>query len=150
MEENKTKSPFSNLIQVGVVVKDMEKTIERLIALGIGPFQPKTLPAGTEEWFRGKPFNGKATIQATMMGGVELELIQPVSGDSPAQEFMDSKGEGFNHIACVVQDIDRAINELAPKGVEVILRAKRPSGGGVAYLDLGVGGIVVELVQRGK
>jgi catechol 2,3-dioxygenase-like lactoylglutathione lyase family enzyme len=148
--EEKAKSPFSNLIQVGVVVKDMDKTIERLMALGIGPFQPKTLPAGSEEWFRGKPFNGKATIQATMMGNVELELIQPVAGDSPAQEFMDSKGEGFNHIACVVEDIDRALDQLAPQGVEVILRAKMPNGGGVAYLDLGVGGIVVELVQRGR
>ena len=85
-----------------------------------------------------------------MMGDVELELIQPVAGESPAQEFMDIKGEGFNHIACAVADLDQAVDRLTIQGVEVILRAKRLNGGGIAYLDLGVGNIIVELVQREK
>jgi catechol 2,3-dioxygenase-like lactoylglutathione lyase family enzyme len=142
------KSIFSNLIQVGVVVKDMDKAIERLTSLGIGPFQPKILPSGTQEWFRGKPFTGKASIKAAMMGDVELELVQPVAGESPQSEFMASKGEGFQHIAFAVEDLDQAVTQLTKQGIEVLLRAKMPGGGGVVYLDLGAGGIIVELIQR--
>jgi hypothetical protein len=48
------ESPFSKLIQVGVVVKDLDKAIERLLSLGIGPFTPMLLPPDAEQWFRGK------------------------------------------------------------------------------------------------
>lgn len=142
------KSLFSNLIQIGVVVKDINKVIERLESLGIGPFRPKLLPPNTKEWFRGKPLKAKFDIRSTMMGDTELELIQPIEGDSPHQEFLDSKGEGIQHIAFAVDDIDQAVDQLTKQGVSVLLRAKMPRGG-IAYLDLGVGGIIVELIQIG-
>ena len=33
------------------------------------------------------------------MGSLEIELIQPLEGQSPHKEFLDSKGEGIHHIA---------------------------------------------------
>ena len=140
------KSPFSKFIQVGVVVRDMDKAIERLASLGIGPFQPKLLPPNTKEWFRGKPLKAKLNIKSTMMGDTELELVQPIEGDSPHQEFLDSKGEGIQHIAFAVDDLDKEVDQLTKQGVSVLLKAKMPRGG-IAYLDLGVGGIIVELIQ---
>jgi len=150
MEKNTAaESPFSNVIQVGVVVRDMDKAIERLSSLGIGPFEPKVLPPDRQEWFRDKPLNAELKLSSTMMGEVELELIQPVEGESPHKEFLDSKGEGIQHIACVVDDLDSEVDKLNKQGVSVLLRAKRPGGrGGVAYLDLGVAGLIIELIQR--
>lgn len=150
MEKNlEAKSPFSKMIQVGVVVKDLDKTIERLSSLGIGPFQPRVLPPDAKEWFRGKPFNpsGKLKLSCAMMGDIELELIQPVEGESPHKEFLDSKGEGIQHIACLVEDLDGEVEKLTRQGVSVLLRARRKVGG-VAYLDLGVAGLIIELIQR--
>jgi hypothetical protein len=90
------ESPFSKLIQVGVVVEDLEKAVERLLSLGIGPFTPMFLPPDAEQWFRGKPLNAKFKISGTRLGEIVLELIQPVEGESPHQEFLDSKGGGSN------------------------------------------------------
>ena len=142
-----TESPFSKLIQVGVVVRDMDKTIERLSSLGIGPFEPKILPPDREEWFRDKPLDANLKLSSTMIGEVELELIQPVEGESPHKEFLDSKGEGIQHIACAVSDVEKEVAKLTKQGVSVLLRA-RGQDWGVAYLDLGVADLIVELIQR--
>ena len=136
------------LTQVGVVVKDVNKVVERLSSLGIGPFEPKNLPPDRNEWFRGKPMDADFNIQAARIGNVELELIQPLKGDSPHKEFLETKGEGIQHVMFAVDDFEKELDRLTKQGVEVLLRAKFPGTSGVAYLDLGAGNFVVELVQK--
>jgi methylmalonyl-CoA/ethylmalonyl-CoA epimerase len=150
MEKGKVPSPFTNVIQVGIVVKDIDQAAKRLTALGIGPFESRTLAAGRKEWFRGKPMDAEMKISMAKMGEVDIELIQPVSGDSPHKEFLNTKGEGIQHIACRVEDLETHIANLTENGATVLLRAKWPEGGGVAYMDLGVAGLVVELIERGS
>ena len=136
------------LTQVGVVVKDVNKVVERLSSLGIGPFEPKNLPPDRNEWFRGKPMYADFNIQAARIGNVELELIQPLKGESPHKEFLETKGEGIQHVMFAVDDFEKELDRLTKQGVEVLLRAKFPGTSGVAYLDLGAGNFVVELVQK--
>ena len=144
------KTPFEHLFQIGVVVKDMDKAIERLKVLGLGPFTPKTPPPDAKEMFRGKPFvpAERVLIKATQMGNVELELIQPLGGASPHQEYLDRKGEGIQHLAFAVDDLESEVDKLTQKGAITLLRSDKKYGGRVAYLDLDVGGIIVELVKR--
>jgi methylmalonyl-CoA/ethylmalonyl-CoA epimerase len=148
MEKSKAKSPFSKVIQVGIVVRDVEKTVERLTSLGIGPFQEMVLPPDRKEWFRGEPMYADFKIYGAMIGDIQIELIQPLSGDSPHKEFLETKGEGIQHIACAVEDIQKAVDELAEQDVSILLRAEFPGGRGAAYCDLGVGNIIIELIQR--
>ncbi len=136
------------LMQVGVVVRDMDKAIERLSSLGIGPFEPRTLPPDRKEWFRGKPMNAEFNIHAARIGDVELELIQPLEGESPHKEFLDSKGEGIQHVMFAVDDFDKEVDRLTRNGAGVLLKAEMPGGRGLAYLDLNVGGIITELIQK--
>ena len=63
-------------------------------------------------------------------------------------QFLEIKGEGIQHIACAVPDVQAAVDELAEKNVGVLMRAKFPGDRGVAYMDLGIGNILVELIQR--
>src|SRR4030042_2671075 len=101
MKSNATgKSTFTRLIHIGIVVRNMNKTIERLTALGIGPFKPRILPPDAREEYRGKPFipSQRVAIQITQIGDMELELIQPIDGESPHQEFLAQKGEGIQHL----------------------------------------------------
>lgn len=142
------KSPFSKVIQVGIVVRDVEKTVEHLSAMGIGPFKAKNLPMEREEWFRGKPMYADFNIQAAMIGDVEIELIQPISGESPHKEFLETKGEGIQHIACAVNDVQETVDELTKLGASVMLKASFSGAGEIAYLDLGTANFVVELMKR--
>ena len=148
MEESVKKPPFSRVLQVGIVVRDVEKTVERLTSLGIGPFTVKSLPMEREEWFRGEPMYADFKIYAAMIGDVEIELIQPLSGESPHKEFLETKGEGIQHIACAVADVPKTVEELTKLGASEMLRARFRGAGEVAYLDLGVSNIIVELMKR--
>jgi hypothetical protein len=57
MEDSNARLPSWKLMQIGLVVRDMDKAIKRFSVLGFGPFAPKILPPGTKEWIRGKPSN---------------------------------------------------------------------------------------------
>lgn len=149
-DNTEEKSPFANLFQIGVVVKDLDKAIGRLSALGIGPFYSKTPPPAARSIFRGQPFipRERVNIQAAMMGNAELELVQPLGGESPHKEYLDEKGEGIQHIAFTVDDLNKATEILTSRGCTLLMKGDRGDGGGVAYIDLNVGGIIVELVKH--
>jgi methylmalonyl-CoA/ethylmalonyl-CoA epimerase len=146
---NQEDSAFSKVIQIGVVVKDIDKTVARLTALGIGPFKTHSLPADREEWYGNKRMYAEFKFRMANIGDMQLELIQPISGDSPHKDFLESRGEGIQHIACSVKDVQKEVNKLTKLGVDIVLRAKFPEGGGVAYCDLG-SGLIIELIQQNK
>lgn len=143
-----SESASWKLIQVGVVVRDVEKVRERLEYLGIGPFQEMKLPPDRQELFRGKPALADATIMAATLGETQLELVQPLARESPHREFLETKGEGIQHIMVVVDDIEKEIKRLTDKGCTLLLDIRMPGGVHGAYIDLHAGGIVVEMFQN--
>jgi catechol 2,3-dioxygenase-like lactoylglutathione lyase family enzyme len=147
MDDSRVGPQYWKLVQIGLVVRDMDKAIKRFSVLGFGPFAPKKLPPGTKEWIRGKPSRADVKVNATMVGNVELELCQPVSGKSPHQEFSDSKGEGIQHVMFAVEDLEKEIDRLTKQGATVLLKADFGTGG-LAYLDLDASGFIVELIQK--
>jgi hypothetical protein len=47
-----------------------------------------------------------------------------------------------------VDDFEREVATLTEKGASIVLKAIMPGGRTIAYVDLNVGGLVVELVQK--
>ena len=153
MANEKGPSSSWKLEQIGLVVRDMERALERFSHLGFGPFNPKVLPPGDKEWVKGKPTRAGVKVMATIVGNVELELCQPVSGDSPHQDYLNSKGEGIQHVLFAVENLQEEIDRLTGLGCSVLLRASfgdEEGSGGLAYVDLDASGLIVELAQRPK
>ena len=148
IEDVKETSPFSQIGQVGIVVNDIDQAINYLNSLGIETFEPKRIQI-TERWLRGKPANYKCKLKFARLGSLELEMIQPIEGETIHKEFLESKGEGIHHLGFFVSDLDKEVAKLARLGVEVIQSGERPDGGGFAYLDTEKScGAVIELIQR--
>ena len=145
--ENSAASSWQ-LTQVGVVVKDVKQVAERLAFLGIGPFEEMKLPPDRKELFRGKPALADAKILSAKLGGVQLELVQPLAKESPHREYLETKGEGIQHFMVTVDDIEKEIKRLTDKGCTVLLDIRMPGGLHGAYIDLHAGGIIVEMFQR--
>ncbi len=143
------KLPFARIDHVGVTVKDLDKAVEHYQSLGIGPFKP-LYSSLYDRRLHGKPVDGvKVLIKVAMIGDVEFELVQPVSGRSVHQEFLDKHGEGISHLGFFVDDIDREVAKLVAKGYEVVTSGKFQGGGGLAYLGIEeVGGAYFELIQK--
>lgn len=51
-------------------------------------------------------------------GGRELELIEPVNGESVWKDFLKEKGEGIHHLKFEVESINETIREFQKMGVE--------------------------------
>lgn len=82
-------------------------------------------------------------------GETELEVIEPLPG-SRLEKVLEERGEGIHHICLDVDDIERELDSLADKGVNLIDRkARRGVMGMVAFIHpKSTKGVLVELCQR--
>ena len=145
---NKGKVVLPPVSQVGIVVKDIEKTAEYYYTtFGIGPFSIQEVKM-EGVMLRGRPITAKIKVAFAQSGPVQIEIIQPLEGENIYTEFLDSKGEGLHHLRFRVNDLDGIVAELAKQGIEPIFNLKMPRVS-VAYLDSDkIGGVIFELSQR--
>ena len=104
----------------------MEKAIKLLESLGVGPFPP--FLGGQGMTFTEKTVHGKSSeydmdlrLARGDFGGLSFELIQPLKGNSIYDDFLKEKGEGFHHLAFMVEDVDAEKAELEKRGFKTII-----------------------------
>jgi len=81
----------------------------------------------------------------------QIELVEPLTSESPISRFLERRGSGLHHIAYESEDIPTDLARLREAGLELIDKAPRPGADGhlVAFLHpRSTGGVLVELVQR--
>jgi methylmalonyl-CoA/ethylmalonyl-CoA epimerase len=54
------------------------------------------------------------------IGDIHIELLEPTSADSPIAKFIETKGEGFHHIAYKTNNISGQLNQAAEAGCKLI------------------------------
>ena len=111
-EKSKDEFTVSEIHQVGLVVKDVDKTAEFLSSLGIGPWGPLHGKRFINRKVRGVPCDHKVKVNVAQIGPLQIELIQHLEGECIQKEFLESKGEGINHLGIFVKDISKKIAEL--------------------------------------
>jgi methylmalonyl-CoA/ethylmalonyl-CoA epimerase len=85
-------------------------------------------------------------------GDALVQLVAPLSPDTPVGRFLARRGEGVHHVGYAVGSVAAALDDLRAQGVEVIEPAPRTGSGGttVAFLHpKSMGGVLVELVEEG-
>ncbi len=139
------------ITQVGLVVRDIEKTARAFADVFGIPVPSAALTAGVDEAhteYDGKPSEGRAKLAFFQAGQVTVELIEPVGGPSTWKDFLDEHGEGVHHIAFEIKGMDRQITYLAGKGVPLVQRGDY-TGGRYAYLDGAPRlGVILELLEN--
>ena len=83
------------------------------------------------------------------IGQTRLELLQPLSPDSPIGRFLERHGEGLHHLAFHVNDISGGIKGLQARNLQMIdLEPREGLSGTIAFVHpRSVHGILTELVQ---
>jgi catechol 2,3-dioxygenase-like lactoylglutathione lyase family enzyme len=146
-ESPKEKSPFSRLRHIGIVVRDANDAMQHLASVGIGPFEAEVLPPKVEcSLYHGKPYKAKVKGYSARIGDMHFEIHQPIEGDGPHMEFLRTKGEGFDHLGFFVDDIEKETNKFIRQGA-TLLRSITWEGGGSAYFDINIDGVMIEFVQ---
>ncbi|BAB05187.1 methylmalonyl-CoA epimerase [Halalkalibacterium halodurans] len=70
------------------------------------------------------------------IGESKIELLEPLSEESPIAKFIQKRGEGIHHIAIGVKSIEERIQEVKENGVQMINDEPVPGARGaqVAFL----------------
>ena len=86
-------------------------------------------------------------------GGTRIELLEPLSEDSPVGRFISSRGQGVQQLAVDVADLDKTISVLKSAGVKMV--SEKPvigsDGHRIAFVHpSSTGGVLIELVESSK
>ena len=85
------------------------------------------------------------------VGETHVELLEPLSSETPVGKFISKRGPGIHHIAIEVKDIKASLADLKNKGARLIDETPRVGAGGclVAFLHPSTtNGVLLELVQH--
>lgn len=84
------------------------------------------------------------------VGDGHIELLQPLSPDTPVGKFLAKRGPGLHHVAYRVVDVDATLHTLKAAGTRLIDEQPRTGirGSRVAFLHpASTGGVLTEIVQ---
>ncbi|WP_332691144.1 methylmalonyl-CoA epimerase [Halalkalibacter lacteus] len=121
MERNETKK----IDHIGIAVLSIDETLPfyvdhlRLKLLGIEEVTSQDVKVAFLE-----------------IGQSKIELLEPLSAESPIATFIQKRGEGIHHIALGVTDIESRIAEMKQNGIRMIQDEPVIGAGGakVAFL----------------
>ena len=81
----------------------------------------------------------------------EIELLESTDPEGPIAKYINARGEGVQHIAFCVDNIEEALEELRKKGIRMIDSDPRGGAGGakIAFIHpKETNGVLVEICER--
>ena len=130
---------FGRIDHIGVAVADLDAAI------------------ALHEQAYGMPLVHRETVESQGVEAVLLdvgdghvELLRPLSEDTPVGRFLAKRGPGLHHVAYAVDDVEAALAGLRERGVRLIDETPRTGirGSRVAFLHPAAsGGVLTEIVQ---
>ncbi len=134
---------ITRIDHVGIAVADLDEAI-RFYATAFG------LAVVHEE------INEEQGVREAMLAvgdsGSCIQLLAPLTPDSPIGRFLDRSGPGIQQIAYGVDDVDAAADRLRAAGVRMLYDSARTgtAGSRVNFAHpKDCGGVLIELVQSG-
>ncbi len=124
---------------IGVAVKSIQESLKFYEALGLKS-------VGVEE-----VAEQKVRVAFLPIGEAEIELLESTQPDGPVAKYIEKNGEGIQHVALRVDNLEAALAELKAQGVRLIDEKPRYGAGGakIAFVHpRSTGGVLLELSQR--
>src|SRR5881227_1201418 len=130
---------FARIDHVGVAVEDLDAAI----ALHDRTYAMELVHREVVE---------EQGVEAVLLdvGENHVELLRPLSDDTPVGKFLARRGPGLHHVAYQVQDIEAALAALREQGVRLIDETPRTGirSSRVAFLHPAAsGGVLTEIVE---
>ncbi len=125
---------------IGIAVKDLTETLK----LYEGMLGLKAVDTEVVE-------EQKVKTAFLPIGDSEVELLESTAPDGPIAKFIDKNGQGVQHIAFRVDNLEQRLAELKEKGVRLIDEKPRRGAGGakIAFLHpKSTYGVLIELCER--
>jgi methylmalonyl-CoA/ethylmalonyl-CoA epimerase len=138
-----TASDIKKVLQIAVVTADLDRAIQVWTEkYGVEPWRVTTYDReAVSDWTRdGRPVDYELRIAIANIGDFMIELVEPVSGESPWSRSLSEHGgaDHLHHVLCAYETNDFAtgIDDFRRKGVPVEASGDMPGRGiSWAFLD---------------
>ncbi|UUZ59928.1 VOC family protein [Nocardioides sp. B-3] len=128
-----------DLIEVCFATEDLQRTMEGMLRLGIGPWRVYTFDGSTvtDREYGGEPADWGLKVAFADVGDIAFELMQPLYGPSIIREFLDTSGEGVHHIAfdCGETAWDSRAEEFGRRGFPCSRAGRFMDSNAFAFFD---------------
>jgi methylmalonyl-CoA/ethylmalonyl-CoA epimerase len=125
---------------IGIAVKNLDETLKLYEGL-LGLKVTETEVVAEQ----------KVKVAFLPTGDSEVELLESTDPEGPIARFIEKNGEGIQHIAFRVDNLEAKLAELKEKGVRLIDEKPRRGAGGakIAFLHpKSTFGVLLELCER--
>ncbi len=140
-----------NVIQIGVIVRDIERTAAHYTEI-LGLPTPATilLHDDLHANYHGQETHVQTKICCIQMGQVQFELLQPLNAPNAWHDFLDQHGEGIHHIAFFPSPTEKAAASFGEYGYEIIQQSYFGERAGMyTYLNTDKDmAVVIELLEH--
>ena len=129
---------MSEIDHLGIAVKSLAQAKKFYETLGLSPMADETVEAE------------KVRLSMVPVGESRIELLEPLSDDSPIAKFLAKRGEGLHHVALNVEDLSGTVERLKASGTRLISDDIKIGAGGHLYVFVhpsSAGGVLLELVE---
>ncbi len=85
------------------------------------------------------------------VGDTHVELLEATSPESAVAKYIEKKGEGIQHMAFLVENIEESLKELKASGIQLIDEKPRRGAGGIKVAFLhpkSTFGVLIELCEK--
>lgn len=117
---------FPGIGHTGMIVTNIEDCVQRFATVfGIDSFHVYDFRP-LRAWVLGKEiFDCTFRIaMATLKNGTQLEIIEPVSGDTPQMDFITKGGQGIHHLAFYTDQFDAWLLYFKSLGAPILFEAE--------------------------
>jgi len=132
---------FVGVEHVGVAVRNLDEAVS--VYRDVLGFKLEGIHVLTERKVRVAFFSSG--------GETRIELLEPLGSDSPVAKFLESRGEGVQHIGVRVKNIEAVLAELKLKGVTLIDEKPQigAEGAKIAFIHpKSTRGVLLELYEK--
>jgi len=141
------------LDHIGFVVENIIKVKELFGTIG--------LDTGTEAVVNPLQKVSASFVNVGERDDIYIELLEPVSDDSPISNFLQKRGSGLHHLCFEVDDIEKATHELNAKGFRMVvppedctaydenLKRECQDSTKIAFFIISKG-VLIELIEKGR
>jgi methylmalonyl-CoA/ethylmalonyl-CoA epimerase len=134
---------FLGIHHIGIAVYNLEEGLARWKGLfGAVPGPIEKIPE-----------RGVRLAHLRFAEGSQIELLAPLGEASPVAKFIESRGEGIQHITLEVDDIEAAVSELIRAGLRLVSEKPQAGAGGAQVVFIhprSLNGVLVEIRQGRK
>jgi methylmalonyl-CoA epimerase len=131
-----------NIDHIGIAVKSLKdavKAYEDLIGLKVSGYDQVD--------------DQGVRVAMLPIGESRIELLEPITPESPIEKFLAKRGEGIHHIAIRVDNIEEALERFKAAGARLIDSTPRKGAHNtrIAFVHpASTHGVLLELVEHGE